>query len=162
MDVFGPARLGPVELRNRVIKAATFEGVTPRGLVTDELIDYHLRPVRGGVGMTTLPAASRAQASPAHQRHRRHPPPTRQDKRAFIAILPIPIAILPIPCAQAGRRGVRITWRFTASCPSVIRIRRLDFHEAAGFHVNRLWPTLWGVVSDDTDAASPVSGQNGT
>jgi 2,4-dienoyl-CoA reductase-like NADH-dependent reductase (Old Yellow Enzyme family) len=52
--VFGPARLGPAELRNRVIKAATFEGMTPDGLVTDELIDYHLRPVRGGVGMTTV------------------------------------------------------------------------------------------------------------
>ena len=53
-DVFGPARLGPVELRNRVIKAATFEGVTPHGLVTDELIEFHLRPARGGVGMTTV------------------------------------------------------------------------------------------------------------
>jgi 2,4-dienoyl-CoA reductase-like NADH-dependent reductase (Old Yellow Enzyme family) len=53
-DVFAPARLGPVELRNRVIKAATFEGMTPRGLVTDELIGYHLRPARGGVGMTTV------------------------------------------------------------------------------------------------------------
>jgi hypothetical protein len=52
--VLGSARLGPVELRNRVIKAATFEGMTPDGLVTDELIDYHLRPVRGGVGMTTV------------------------------------------------------------------------------------------------------------
>jgi 2,4-dienoyl-CoA reductase-like NADH-dependent reductase (Old Yellow Enzyme family) len=41
-------------LRNRVIKAATFEGMTPRGLVTDALIDYHLRPARGGVGMTTV------------------------------------------------------------------------------------------------------------
>jgi len=53
-EVFAPARLGPVELRNRVIKAATFEGRTPRGLVTDELIDFHLRPARGGVGMTTV------------------------------------------------------------------------------------------------------------
>jgi 2,4-dienoyl-CoA reductase-like NADH-dependent reductase (Old Yellow Enzyme family) len=53
-DVFSGARLGPVELRNRVIKAATFEGMTPRGLVTSELIDYHLRPARGGVGMTTV------------------------------------------------------------------------------------------------------------
>src|SRR5215813_9889473 len=53
-DVFAPAQLGPVRLRNRVIKAATFEGMTPRGLVTDELIDYHLRPARGGVGMTTV------------------------------------------------------------------------------------------------------------
>jgi 2,4-dienoyl-CoA reductase-like NADH-dependent reductase (Old Yellow Enzyme family) len=53
-DVFAPARLGPVTLRNRVIKAATFEGRTPHALVTDELIEYHLRPARGGVGMTTV------------------------------------------------------------------------------------------------------------
>ena len=53
-DVFAPARLGPVELRNRVIKAATFEGMTPHALVTDDLIAYHLRPARGGVGMTTV------------------------------------------------------------------------------------------------------------
>jgi 2,4-dienoyl-CoA reductase-like NADH-dependent reductase (Old Yellow Enzyme family) len=52
--VLEPARLGPVELRNRVIKAATFEGMTPHGLVTDELIEFHLRPARGGVGMTTV------------------------------------------------------------------------------------------------------------
>ena len=54
MQVFEPARLGPVLLRNRVIKAATFEGLTPRGLVTDDLIDFHRRVARGGVGMTTV------------------------------------------------------------------------------------------------------------
>lgn len=53
-DVFGPARLGPVELRNRVVKAATFEGRTPHGQVTDDLIDYHLAVSRGGVGLTTV------------------------------------------------------------------------------------------------------------
>jgi 2,4-dienoyl-CoA reductase-like NADH-dependent reductase (Old Yellow Enzyme family) len=53
-DVFAPAQLGPVALRNRVNKAATFEGRTPDGLVTDELIDYHLAPSRGGVGLTTV------------------------------------------------------------------------------------------------------------
>ena len=52
--VFEPATLGPVQLRNRTIKAATFEGRTPHGLVTDELIDYHLAPARGGVGLTTV------------------------------------------------------------------------------------------------------------
>ena len=52
--MFAPADLGPVRLRNRVIKAATFEGRTPEGLVTDELIDYHLAPARGGVGLTTV------------------------------------------------------------------------------------------------------------
>lgn len=53
-DVLTPAKLGPITLRNRVIKAATFEGVTPDALVTDELIDYHRRPAAGGVGMTTV------------------------------------------------------------------------------------------------------------
>jgi 2,4-dienoyl-CoA reductase-like NADH-dependent reductase (Old Yellow Enzyme family) len=53
-DLFAPADLGPIRLRNRVIKAATFEGMTPRGEVTDRLIEYHRRPAAGGVGMTTL------------------------------------------------------------------------------------------------------------
>ncbi|MEV5298043.1 NADH:flavin oxidoreductase [Amycolatopsis methanolica] len=53
-DVFAPARLGPVELRNRIIKAATFEGATPDALVTDRLIEFHRRQARGGVGMTTV------------------------------------------------------------------------------------------------------------
>jgi 2,4-dienoyl-CoA reductase-like NADH-dependent reductase (Old Yellow Enzyme family) len=53
-DVFAPAKLGPVTLRNRTIKAATFEGLSRKGLVTDPLIDFHVRVARGGVGMTTL------------------------------------------------------------------------------------------------------------
>ena len=53
-DVFAPATLGPVRLRNRVIKAATFEGRTPDGQVTTELIDYHLAVTTGGVGLTTV------------------------------------------------------------------------------------------------------------
>ena len=40
---FDPARLGPVTLRNRFIKAATFEGSSPKGRVTDALIDFHRR-----------------------------------------------------------------------------------------------------------------------
>jgi 2,4-dienoyl-CoA reductase-like NADH-dependent reductase (Old Yellow Enzyme family) len=53
-DVFSPAKLGPVTLRNRIIKAATFEGATPDALVTDDLINYHRLPAAGGVGMTTV------------------------------------------------------------------------------------------------------------
>ncbi len=53
-NVFEPATLGPIQLRNRTVKAATFEGRTPDSLVTDELIDYHLAPARGGVGLTTV------------------------------------------------------------------------------------------------------------
>jgi 2,4-dienoyl-CoA reductase-like NADH-dependent reductase (Old Yellow Enzyme family) len=51
---FAPAQLGPVTLRNRTIKAATFEGSTPNALVSDRLIDYHLAVAQGGVGMTTV------------------------------------------------------------------------------------------------------------
>ncbi|MCV7373904.1 NADH:flavin oxidoreductase [Mycolicibacterium arabiense] len=53
-DVFSPARLGPITLRNRIIKAATFEAATPHALVTDDLITYHRLPAAGGIGMTTV------------------------------------------------------------------------------------------------------------
>jgi len=52
--VFESAKLGPVTLRNRVIKAATFEGLTPDGLVSDGLVEFHRRLAAGGVGMTTV------------------------------------------------------------------------------------------------------------
>ncbi len=53
-DVFSEAKLGPVTLRNRIIKAATFEASTPNALVTEDLINYHRLPAAGGVGMTTV------------------------------------------------------------------------------------------------------------
>jgi 2,4-dienoyl-CoA reductase-like NADH-dependent reductase (Old Yellow Enzyme family) len=54
LDPFAPARLGPVTLRNRFVKAATFEGMAPKGVVTDRLVDFHRAFAHGGVGMTTL------------------------------------------------------------------------------------------------------------
>ncbi|WP_372729826.1 NADH:flavin oxidoreductase [Nocardioides sp.] len=53
-DVFAPATLGPIRLRNRTVKAATFEGQTPGGRVTPELIDFHAQVGAGGVGLTTV------------------------------------------------------------------------------------------------------------
>ena len=52
--VFAPARLGPLTLRNRIIKAATFEGVTPGGKVSDAHVDFHRRVAAGGAAMTTV------------------------------------------------------------------------------------------------------------
>jgi 2,4-dienoyl-CoA reductase-like NADH-dependent reductase (Old Yellow Enzyme family) len=52
--VFGPAPLGPLTLRNRIIKAATFEGVMPGGQVSDELIAFHRRVATGGAAMSTV------------------------------------------------------------------------------------------------------------
>jgi 2,4-dienoyl-CoA reductase-like NADH-dependent reductase (Old Yellow Enzyme family) len=52
--VFSPTRLGPVVLRNRIIKCGTNEGMSRAGLVTDQLIDWHREFAAGGVAMTTL------------------------------------------------------------------------------------------------------------
>jgi 2,4-dienoyl-CoA reductase-like NADH-dependent reductase (Old Yellow Enzyme family) len=54
VDPFAPATLGPGTVRNRFIKAATFEGMAVDGLVSDHLIDFHTAVAAGGVGMTTL------------------------------------------------------------------------------------------------------------
>ncbi len=53
-DVFSPGKIGNVTLRNRIVKAATFEGRTPKGRITQELIDFHVEYARGGVGMSTV------------------------------------------------------------------------------------------------------------
>ena len=53
-SAFAPASLGPLRLRNRIIKAATFEGVMPRGAVSQELIDFHVGVARGGAALTTV------------------------------------------------------------------------------------------------------------
>jgi 2,4-dienoyl-CoA reductase-like NADH-dependent reductase (Old Yellow Enzyme family) len=53
-DPFAPARLGPIELRNRIVKAATFEGMSPDNVVTGSLVEFHRRMAAGGVALTTL------------------------------------------------------------------------------------------------------------
>ncbi|MGV9746120.1 NADH:flavin oxidoreductase [Rhodococcus zopfii] len=65
--VFEPARLGPLTLRNRIIKAATFEGVMPHGAITDELVEFHAEVARGGTALTTVAYCS---VSPAGRVHR--------------------------------------------------------------------------------------------
>lgn len=46
--------LGPVTLRNRLLKAATFEGMSPRNMVSNSLIEFHRRMAAGGTAMTTV------------------------------------------------------------------------------------------------------------
>lgn len=70
-DTFAPVTLGPVRLRNRVIKAATYEGLSHRGLVTRDLVDFHVGYARGGVGMTTVAycAVAKDGRTDKHQLH---------------------------------------------------------------------------------------------
>lgn len=53
-ELFAPAQLGPATLRNRIIKAATFEGMSPKNVVSRSLTEFHRRMAAGGVGMTTV------------------------------------------------------------------------------------------------------------
>lgn len=52
--LFTPGRIGPVELRNRSIRSAAFEGMGKDNNPTEMLRDYHWSVAEGGVGMTTL------------------------------------------------------------------------------------------------------------
>jgi 2,4-dienoyl-CoA reductase-like NADH-dependent reductase (Old Yellow Enzyme family) len=51
---FSPAMLGKLGLKNRIIKAATYEGKTPDGIPGDLLLDFHREVVEGGTAMTTI------------------------------------------------------------------------------------------------------------
>lgn len=54
MKLFTSAKIGPVELRNRTIRSAAFEGMGHKNGPTPMLRDYHWAVSEGGVGMTTL------------------------------------------------------------------------------------------------------------
>ena len=57
-SVFTPVKIGPVTLRNRVIRSAAFENMAYGNSPSQDLYDYHVAVARGGVGMTTLAYAS--------------------------------------------------------------------------------------------------------
>jgi 2,4-dienoyl-CoA reductase-like NADH-dependent reductase (Old Yellow Enzyme family) len=56
--IFTPVQIGPVTLRNRVIRSAAFENMAYGNKPSKDLYDYHVAVARGGVGMTTLAYAS--------------------------------------------------------------------------------------------------------
>jgi 2,4-dienoyl-CoA reductase-like NADH-dependent reductase (Old Yellow Enzyme family) len=51
---FSPYQLNGLMLRNRLIKAATYEGMFNNGLPTAELTEWHRKMAEGGIAMTTL------------------------------------------------------------------------------------------------------------
>ena len=53
-NVFSPGKIGSLDLRNRVIKTATFEGMVYNGYPTQLLAEHHATLAKGGVGMTTV------------------------------------------------------------------------------------------------------------
>ncbi len=57
-DIFSEAKIGPITLRNRTIRAAAFEGMCQGNAPTQMLSDYHYSVAQGGIGMTTLAYAA--------------------------------------------------------------------------------------------------------
>ena len=51
---FSPATLGKMPLKNRILKAATYEGKTPDGIPGELLLNFHKEVVEGGTAMTTI------------------------------------------------------------------------------------------------------------
>ena len=51
---FSEAQINSLTLRNRLIKAATFEGKSPGGVPSEALVKFHERVGQGGIGMTTV------------------------------------------------------------------------------------------------------------
>ena len=56
--IFTPCRIGPVTLRNRVIRSAAFENMAYNNSPSQDLFNYHTAVARGGVGMTTVAYAA--------------------------------------------------------------------------------------------------------
>lgn len=54
MKPFEAASLGSLKLKNRLMKAATFEGMTPEGVPGERLLKFHKEIAEGGIGLTTL------------------------------------------------------------------------------------------------------------
>lgn len=100
---FTPMRLGPLTLKNRFIKAATFEGVMPRGQVTDRLIDFHAEVARGGAAMTTVAYCA---ISPGGRVHR---DTVILDAEAVLPLRRLTDAVhqeKALACAQIGHAGL--------------------------------------------------------
>lgn len=100
---FSPMALGPLTLKNRFIKAATFEGVMPRGRVSDDLIDFHAAVARGGAAMTTVAYCS---VSPGGRVHRDTIVLDRDTAPALRRLTDTVHAEGALACAQIGHAGL--------------------------------------------------------
>jgi 2,4-dienoyl-CoA reductase-like NADH-dependent reductase (Old Yellow Enzyme family) len=56
--LFAAGRIGPLQLRNRTIRSAAFEGCCPEGRPSPALLRYHQSVAAGGIGMTTVAYAA--------------------------------------------------------------------------------------------------------
>lgn len=56
--LFTPAKIGPIELKNRAIRASAFEGMAYNHAPSSDLTDYHVKVAKGGAAMTCVAYAA--------------------------------------------------------------------------------------------------------
>ncbi|CAN5631176.1 NADH:flavin oxidoreductase [soil metagenome] len=127
--------LGPLTLKNRFIKAATFEGRMPRGEVTPDLIDFHVEVARGGAAMTTVAYCS---ISPGGRVHRDTMVLDRRRAAALRRLTDEVHTHDTLVCAQIGHAGLVAntrsnraptlapSTRFSAPAMGLVRAASLD------------------------------------
>jgi len=84
---FSEARLNGLTLRNRLIKAATFEGKSKGGRISAELTRLHQRIGEGGIGMTTLAYCAAEADGRIHEHMLYMHEGVREDLERFIATM---------------------------------------------------------------------------
>ncbi|AQZ96500.1 NADH:flavin oxidoreductase [Halopseudomonas phragmitis] len=53
-QAFTPLQIGPLLLKNRFIKSATNEGMSPQGVPSRQLVEFHAAMAAGGAALTTV------------------------------------------------------------------------------------------------------------
>ena len=66
--LFTPVKIGPLELRNRTVRSAAFEGMCENNSPSESLFEYHTAVARGGIGMTTVAYAAVCQSGLSFER----------------------------------------------------------------------------------------------
>jgi 2,4-dienoyl-CoA reductase-like NADH-dependent reductase (Old Yellow Enzyme family) len=102
-QAFTPIQLGPITLKNRFVKAATFEGVMPRGQVSEALVDFHTEVARGGAAMTTVAYCA---VSPGGRVHRDTIVLDRDRASQLRTLTDAVHAEGALVCAQIGHAGL--------------------------------------------------------
>ena len=55
--LFEPIKIGPVELKNRVVMTAMHLNYSPNGLVNDQFVDFYTARALGGTGLIVVGGA---------------------------------------------------------------------------------------------------------
>ena len=141
-SLFEPVALGPLALKNRVIRAAAFEGMADGHLVTPALIHYHRQVAAGGVGLSTVAyaAVDRSGLSFPHQLWVR--PEAMEGLRALTAAIHEAGAKASIQLGHCGNMAKRSVAGERALAPSA----RLN-----------LYGPVWPRAMTDADIARVVS-----